>query len=175
MPMLKSASRKLMLVIHVTGSVGLLGAIAGFLTLALCALADRPGLEARLFYPAMEIVTLYVIVPLAFTALVSGIVQALGTRWGLFRHQWVLAKLLLTLSATAILLVKLDLIRRAARLALQAPFSADQRFEIGIQLAVHAAGGLLVLLVPVILSIYKPWGLTRYGRKSSGVSPPDTR
>lgn len=27
----------------------------------------------------------------------------------------------------------------------------------------HAAGGLLALLVPVALSVYKPRGMTRYG------------
>jgi len=39
---------------------------------------------------------------------------------------------------------------------------ADLR-EAGIQLVVHATGGLLVLLVPIVLSIYKPPGATRYG------------
>jgi hypothetical protein len=34
-----------------------------------------------------------------------------------------------------------------------------------MQLAVHAAGGLLVLLVPAVLSVYKPPGLTPYGRR----------
>ena len=34
-----------------------------------------------------------------------------------------------------------------------------------IQLVVHAAGGLLVLLVPAILSVYKPAGMTWYGRR----------
>jgi hypothetical protein len=35
----------------------------------------------------------------------------------------------------------------------------------GNQLAVHAAGGLLILLVPAILSMYKPPGGTRHGWK----------
>jgi hypothetical protein len=30
---------------------------------------------------------------------------------------------------------------------------------------IHAGGGLLVLLVATTLSIYKPWGRTRYGRR----------
>jgi hypothetical protein len=34
---------------------------------------------------------------------------------------------------------------------------------VGIELVVHAAGGLLLLLVPAILSVYKPPGTTRYG------------
>jgi hypothetical protein len=35
----------------------------------------------------------------------------------------------------------------------------------GIELAAHAIGGLLVLLVPAVLSVYKPRGLTPYGRR----------
>ncbi len=34
-----------------------------------------------------------------------------------------------------------------------------------IQLAVHATGGLLVLLAATALSVYKPWGPTPYGRR----------
>src|SRR5262249_54354769 len=42
---------------------------------------------------------------------------------------------------------------------------ADLR-AVGMQLAIHAAGGLLVLLMPAALSVYKPWGLTRYGQRA---------
>jgi hypothetical protein len=42
--------------------------------------------------------------------------------------------------------------------------SADLR-EARISLVAHAGGGLLVLLVPATLSVYKPRGMTRYGRR----------
>ena len=35
------------------------------------------------------------------------------------------------------------------------------------QLVVHAAGGLLVLLTTTVLSFYKPWGKTPYGRRET--------
>jgi hypothetical protein len=45
----------------------------------------------------------------------------------------------------------------------------DDLRAVGIQLVVHAAGGLAVLLIPAVLSVYKPPGLTRYGwRKQYG-------
>ncbi|MGH7931484.1 MAG: hypothetical protein ACREQV_27265 [Candidatus Binatia bacterium] len=44
------------------------------------------------------------------------------------------------------------------------PFGADFR-ALQIQLVVHAAGGLLALLAATILSVYKPWGMTSYGRR----------
>jgi hypothetical protein len=88
----------------------------------------------------------------------------LGTAWGLFRHYWVLVKLLFTLFAAIVLLLKMNLINYAARLATQTALSHADLRDAGIQLVVHAAGGLLVLLVPMVLSIYKPPVMTRCAR-----------
>jgi hypothetical protein len=41
----------------------------------------------------MELTTWIVIVPLSLAALLTGVVQSLGTPWGLFRHRWIVAKL----------------------------------------------------------------------------------
>jgi hypothetical protein len=105
----------------------------------------------------------FVIVPLALASVLIGLVQALCTPWGLFRHYWVLIKFLLTVFATGVLLMKMPLIGDAARLAAQTPIPRADLRAAGIQLAVHAAGGLLVLLVPAVMSIYKPKGMTGYG------------
>ena len=43
--------------------------------------------------------------PLCFASLFSGLVQSLGTEWGLFRHYWVLFKLLINVLPTALLLL----------------------------------------------------------------------
>lgn len=157
--------RKFVLSIHVTGSVGLIGAIAAFLALAAVGLASHDVQLIRGAYPAMELIARFVIVPLAATALLSGLVQSLGTPWGLFRHYWILAKLLLTTFAIVVLLVKMALIGYAARLSEQTILPRDDLHAAGLQLVVHAAGGLLVLLLPAVLSIYKPQGLTAYGRR----------
>jgi hypothetical protein len=82
-----------------------------------------------------------------------------------------LAKLLLTAFATIVLLVKLELISYAVRLAAEAILSRADLRAAGVELAVHAAGGLLVLLVPAVLSIYKPRGLTPYGRRKQHEQP----
>jgi hypothetical protein len=111
------------------------------------------------------LVVRWLIVPLAFASLFGGIVQSLGTPWGLLRHYWILAKLLLTAFATTVLLVKLELIGRAAHLAAETVLPRSDLYAIGTELTVHAAGGLLVLLVPTALSVYKPRGLTPYGRR----------
>lgn len=162
-------ARNFALTVHVISSVGLLGSIAAFLALAIAGLTVEDEQMVRAAYLAMEVIARFVIVPLAFAALLSGLVQSLGTPWGLFRHYWVVVKFMLTVFATAILLIKLELIGYAARLAAATVFSPDDLRAAGIQLVVHAAGGLLVLLIPAALSVYKPQGMTRYGwRKQYG-------
>ncbi len=164
--------RKFALTAHVTSSVGLLGSIAAFLALATAGLINSDLLIVRAAYLAMAIITRFVIVPLAFASLLTGLIQSLGTSWGLFRHYWVLVKLLLTVFATGVLLVKMELIAYAARLAAETTLSRADLRAAGIELVVHATGGLLVLLVPAVLSVYKPPGLTRYGWEKQGHSFP---
>jgi hypothetical protein len=155
--------RKFALTLHVTSSVGLLGAIAAFLALAVTGVSNQNEQMVRAVYLAMPSIARLVVLPLAFASLLTGLIQSLGTAWGLFRHYWVLVKLLLTVFAAAVLLLKMELINYAARLAAETAWPQADLHEVGIQLAVHAAGGLLVLLVPMVLSIYKPQGMTRYG------------
>src|SRR3981081_2425986 len=92
--------------------------------------AKQPGLTAR-----------FVIVPLAFASLLSGLIQSLGTPWGLFRHYWVLVKLLLTTFATIVLLAKVPRIDSAARRAAEVKLSDAGLRAAGMPLAIHAAGG----------------------------------
>lgn len=157
--------RKFALITHITFSVGWLGAVAGFLALAIAGLTSHDAQRVRAAYLAMELTAWYVIVPLAFASLLTGIVQSLGTAWGLFRHYWVLAKLLLTVFATIILLLKMKLIGYVAGAAARTTLSGADLRALRIELVVHAAGGLLVLLAVTTLSVFKPWGMTAYGRR----------
>lgn len=72
-------------------------------------------------------------------------------------------KLLVTTFATIILVIKTGLISEAAQLAMQTPLLRANLDGLGVQLVLHSAVGLLVLLVPMVLSIYKPRGKTAYG------------
>ena len=166
-----SGLRKFALTAHVTSSVGLLGSIAAFLALAVAGLIRQDVQTVRAAYPAMELIARLVVVPLAFASLLTGLIQSLGTPWGLFRHYWVLVKLLLTVFATIVLLVQMELISYAAHLAGETTLSGAELRAAGIQLVVHAAGGLLVLLVPTVLSVYKPPGITRYARRRQHERP----
>lgn len=96
--------RKLALTAHITFSVGWLGAIAGFLVLSIAGLTSQDAEVVRGAYLAMNLISLFVIVPMTLAATATGPVQALGTEWGLRRHYWVLVKFALTIIATIVLL-----------------------------------------------------------------------
>lgn len=157
--------RKFALTAHVTFSVGWLGAVAGFLSLAVTGLTNENAQSVRAAYLAMDLIAWFVIVPLALASLLTGIVQALGTQWGLFRHYWVLTKLLLTIFATIVLLLKMGPINYIAGVAAGTTLSSADLREARMSLVAHAGGGLLVLLVATVLSVFKPWGRTGYGRR----------
>ena len=120
----------------------------------------------RAAWIAMELTGWSVIVPLSLASLLSGLVQALGTTWGLFWHYWVLFKLLLTVLATSVLLLHLPTVSLLAGVAAE-----PDRVNLGGLRGelLHAGGGLLVLLVTTTLSVYKPRGLTPYGRRKSAL------
>jgi predicted secreted protein len=155
--------RKLTLTAHVTASVGWLGALAVFLAHALASLVSQDEQMVRAASLAMGLTAWFVILPLSLASLITGLVQALGTAWGLFRHYWILFKLLLTAVATIVLLLKLEPISYLADVATQATFSSADLIGLRTSLMVHAAGGLLVLLAAAALAVYKPPGMTRYG------------
>jgi hypothetical protein len=155
--------RNLALTAHVAASVGWLGAVAAFLALAVAGLASHDQQMGRAAYLAMELTGWFVIVPLSIATLLTGIVQSLGTEWGLFRHYWVLIKLLMTILATVILLVHMQPIGRMASVAAETTSFRAELTPIRIQLVADAGAALLVLLVATTLSVYKPRGLTPYG------------
>ncbi len=158
--------RRLALTAHITSSVGWLGAVAVFVALAVAGLTSRDVLVVRAAYVAMDWAGWFILVPLAFASFVSGTVQGLGTSWGLFRNYWVLAKLSLTVVATIVLLLYTRTLGLLAGLAAEPALSGADLGQLrSPSPLVHAGAALLVLLLAVTLSVYKPRGLTRYGQR----------
>lgn len=155
--------RKLTLTAHVTSSVGWLGAVAVFVVLAAVGLTGQDAQTVRGAYLAMEVTGWFALVPLSFASLLTGLVQSLGTTWGLFRHYWVVFKLLINVVATVLLLVHMRVVGHVADATARAPLSSGDLVGMRVQLLADAAAALLVLVVAVALSVYKPKGLTRYG------------
>lgn len=155
--------RKLALTVHVVVSVGWLGAVGTFLALAIVGLSNQDVVLVSAVYLGMDVTTGYVIVPLSIASLLSGVVQSLGTSWGLFRHYWVLAKLLITAVSTFLLLMHTRGISYVADVAGQMALSSGDLRQLRVQLAIDAGAAIGALLVTTLLSVYKPRGLTPYG------------
>lgn len=163
--LMKPGLRKFVLTAHIAFSVGWLGAVAAFLALAVAGLSSQDNQTIRASYIAMNLIGWFVIVPCSLVTLLIGLVQSLGTKWGLFRHYWILIKFLLTVGATILLLLHMNATSRLASAAADVSSNLELLRPVRIQLVFDAAAALLVLLAATILSVYKPWGLTRYGRR----------
>ena len=154
-------ARKLALAAHITASVGWVGAVLVFLAMAVIGMTSTEAEVVRAVYLVMAPAAALVLLPLAVASFVTGVVSSLVTRWGLFRHYWVIAKILITIFATAVLLIYLDTFRYMASVA------ADPAAEIGAvrnpSPVLHSVLALLILLFATGLAVYKPAGLTRYG------------
>lgn len=163
---MRSSVRRLTLTAHITASVGWVGAALVFLAVAAVGLTSRDDLVVRGAYVVMEPTAWWVLLPLALASLLTGVVISLGTPWGLFRHYWVVLKLLITVFSTAVLLIYMQTFRQMADVA------ADPRVALAQvrnpSPVLHAILALLLLMTATILAIYKPFGLTAYGRRKQG-------
>lgn len=152
--------RKLALTAHVVCSVGWLGAVAGTLALGVAGLTSQDPQMVRAAYLAMESTGWSVLIPLSLTSLLTGLIQSLGTKWGLLRHYWILMKLLINVLATAVLLLYMQTLSVLADIASS---GADLSVLRSPSPVLHAAAAMLLLLAAATLSVYKPRGMTPYG------------
>lgn len=154
--------RKFALAAHLSFSVGWIGAAGAYLVLGTAAETSESVETVRGAWVAMELIGWYLIVPLAMASLITGLVMALGTSWGLFRHYWVLFSLALTTVATLVLLLHMPSVSSSADRARTADAAALDALGGDVP---HPAIGLVVLLAVLVLNVYKPRGLTRYGQR----------
>jgi hypothetical protein len=136
-----------------------------FVALAGVGLTSRDEVTVRGAYLVMAPAAWFVLVPLAHASLVSGVALSLGTAWGLFRHYWVVFKLLITAFSTVILLIYMGTFRQMAGIAADPIIDLDHVRSVSPML--HALLALVLLFIATWLGIYKPFGVTPYGRRRS--------
>jgi uncharacterized membrane protein len=159
---LRPGARKAMKTAHVIVGVALLGNQLGLLVLVLsAALTNDAGLR-HATYELVRTLIFALEIPLAVTALVSGVVLSVRTRWGLFQHYWIIGKVGLTVGTA---LVGILGIRRwteemilvtGPRAVVVAPLPAARWL-----LAAALALTITALATATGLSVYKPRGQTR--------------
>src|SRR6266702_941529 len=157
---MRPAVRKFALTVHLTCSVGWIGAVVAYLALGVAAVTSPDTQTVRAAWTGMDVTGWWVIVPQAIAALLTGLVMSLGTHWGLFRHYWVLISLGLTLLCTVVLVLHMPTVSAMASMARTA--EGAQLRALGGDLF-HPGVGLLLLLAITVLNVYKPSGMTQYG------------
>ena len=153
---------KLMLTAHITFSLGWFGTVAAFLVLSIVGVTGDEEL-VKACYLAMDLIAWFVILPFCLCSLITGINQSLLTHWGLFKHWWIIVKLVLTLIATVVLLVHMQPISLLAKISTHSTLSSPELTSLRIRLVADAGAALLVLLATTTISVYKPWGQTQFG------------
>ncbi|MFH9264374.1 DUF2269 domain-containing protein [Streptomyces sp. NPDC017546] len=152
---LKRPLRRGILVAHVAVSVSWLGLTVGLLTLGVAAFTTGDPATADAAMRSMKIYGDWLVAPVALLALVSGLVLSLGTPWGLARHRWVWTKFWLTLVTAGLSIFSL---RPGINAAV-----AEGAVDIDLVIAPSVATATYLFITAV--SVLKPWGLTRRGRR----------
>ncbi|ABM10723.1 Mg/Co/Ni transporter MgtE [Paenarthrobacter ilicis] len=159
---LSATMKKFLLTLHLICSIGWAGAIAVFVVLDFAALTGHQPELSRLLWLGLEATAWSLLVPLALGSLLTGTILAFGSKWGLFRHYWVLLKLVLTLIATVILVLYTQTIAPLAKIAADPALSGTHMPSA----LLHTGGALVVLVLATILAVYKPRGTTYRGSGS---------
>ncbi len=155
--------RRSVLTAHIVASVGLLGDSAGFLAVAVRAAGtDDPALASS-SYELLEMFSIFFGIPLSMITLVTGLALGFGTKWGVLRHRWVTAKLLLVLS---VILVGALIIGPSLSLMQDGTGGRETT------LIVAPAYQVMALLLATGLSVFKPGGRrSRARRARAGRAP----
>jgi uncharacterized membrane protein len=94
--------RRALLTVHIIAGVGLLGDVAAVLAINVRAATTADPALAAASYELLSMFTVLFGIPLSMLALLSGITLGLGSKWGVVRYGWVLAKLVLLLGVIAV-------------------------------------------------------------------------
>ncbi|MFH8447361.1 DUF2269 family protein [Streptomyces sp. NPDC018026] len=168
-------ARRAFLVVHVLASAAWLGLTLGLLALGVTAATGASPVAVEAAVRCMKLFADWLLLPLALLTLVSGLVLALGTPWGLARHRWVYTKFWLTLGTTVATFFAL---RPGVNTAVAAVAAGEPLPDAG-DVLFGPVVSLSAYVFMTVLSLLKPWGLTRRGRRlrerSVGVRPPLTR
>ena len=138
------STRNFVLTVHIVVSVGLLGDSAGFLAVAIRrALSDDPAFRAA----SLDLLGTFALIfgiPLSFLTLLTGLALGLATAWGIVRHAWVIAKLVLIVTVIVVGATVLRPVLTADRDPASGPLVAGAAYDVA------------ALTTATTLAVYKP-------------------
>ncbi|MFW2367410.1 MAG: hypothetical protein ACN4GW_13410 [Desulforhopalus sp.] len=161
MKKLSMSGQKFLKAIHLI-AVGLwLSCVIVLLVMPVIARQIVTGEELYMYNIVYHFIDMYILTPAAIVTLCTGIVYSLFTKWGFFKHGWLVYKWIATLaiiiSGTFYLgpmVTKMLAITDLKRLGALSDTYYLQGVTVGIWAAII---NTLLLLVAVFFSVYKPW------------------
>lgn len=159
---LKRPARRAALAVHVIASSAWLGLSLGLLALSAAAVTTGSAAVVEASYRSMAVFTNWLMLPVALLTLLSGVLLSLGTPWGLARHRWVWTKFWLTLVTTTLTALSL---RPNVNAAAHSVVAGEVLPQGPLRLLAAPIISLTAYIFMTVISILKPWGLTRRGRK----------
>ncbi|MFF3349626.1 DUF2269 domain-containing protein [Streptomyces sp. NPDC002779] len=158
---LSRPARRATLVVHVVAAASWLGVTLGLLALGGTAATTGSPVTVEASVRAMKLFADWLLLPVAFLTLLSGLLLSLGTVWGLARHRWVFTKFWLTLATLTATVLALRPGVNSAVTAVAAggplPDAGDVVFGPVVSLSAY--------VFMTVISVLKPWGPTRRGRR----------
>jgi hypothetical protein len=166
-------SRRAVLSVHIIASVAWIGVDLCTLMLGVLGSESSDVTTQRAAFVVLGPVANLLLVPLPLLALLTGILIALGTPWGLLHHYWVVISLVLTsVAAAAVLFALRPRLIDAANLARHA---LDPGAAVGMlrqQIIIATSIALLVLCAVTTINVVKPWGRTPRARRAADTQQP---
>ncbi|MFI6941592.1 DUF2269 domain-containing protein [Streptomyces sp. NPDC050418] len=158
---LSRPARRATLVVHVTAAAGWLGLTLGLLALAAAAITTDSAATTEAAVRSMRIFADWLVLPLALLTLLSGLLLSFGTKWGLARHRWVYVKFWLTLATTlaSVFALRPGVTHNAEIVA------AGGALPDPTDLIMGPVVSLTAYVFMTVISVLKPWGLTKRGRR----------
>lgn len=156
--------RKALLVLHMVCGIAWMGLDIALLVLAVTALRTSEAEVAYSSYRATTIAFPGPVLVLSCGMVLTGLLLGWGTHWGLLRSWWVLVKLVLAIVMLALVFFSLAPTLNGIPALLTAGLSAEALREsltpLPTMLLFPPVVSFLMLAAAVILSVFKPWGLT---------------
>lgn len=154
---LRPPVRKTVLTVHILASVALTGEVWALVALNLYSTVAAGTELAGMAYRLMSVMVFAGGIPLSLLALAAGVILGLGTHWGVVRHGWVLAKLVLLVGVIVVGMVLFRPEAMAAAAADGTLSTGQQRWQV-----VVVATQLAMLVTATALSVFKPKGRLRW-------------
>lgn len=171
-PLLSPRARRMWLIAHVGLSVGWLGVALTMTALAVIGWAADSHAMRHGAYEVLHVIDLAVAIPSMALAITTGLVLSLGTKWGLVQHWWVIAKFGISVSIPVVAGTVESAL--ADQLALRTVDPAGEPAATGVALVACLGAFTVALWAATILSIVKPWGRTRWQRRTPRPTPRPT-